>query len=42
MAGYFCRRTHNSTEGEPITLPLTVKRDLGKGLSAQRFLVVPW
>jgi hypothetical protein len=35
-------RTHNFTEGEPITSPLTVERDLGKGRFAQRFLVVPW
>jgi hypothetical protein len=29
-------------EREPITLALTVGRDLGKRCSAQRFLVVPW
>ena len=36
------KRTHNSVEGEPITVTFTVGRDLGKRRCAQRFLVVPW
>jgi hypothetical protein len=36
------RRTHNCASREPITLAPTVKHDLGKRASAQRFLVVPW
>jgi hypothetical protein len=36
------KRTHNFAEGEPITLVLTVDRDLGERRFAQRFLVVPW
>jgi hypothetical protein len=35
-------RTHNFVEREPITLALTVGRELGKWRFAQRFLVVPW
>jgi hypothetical protein len=35
-------RAHYFAEGEPITLALTVGRDLRIWRSAQRFLVVPW
>jgi hypothetical protein len=38
----FRERAHNFAEREPITLTLTVTRDLGKRRFAQRFLVVPW
>jgi hypothetical protein len=36
------KRTHNFAEREPITLALTVGRELGKRRFAQRFPVVPW
>ena len=36
------KRAHNLAEREPITLALTVGRELGKWRFAQRFLVVPW
>jgi hypothetical protein len=36
------QRAHNLAGREPITLTLTVGRDLGERRFAQRFLVVPW